>query len=125
MGGKVRTEVAPVEGTRVMIKGSLFERGQRLDVEATCTSVVGESRNGLPIISTSHLSTGLGFGLGQTIVLSGLTREKEEEVVHGPDWDVLRLMSKKIKVRAKYQLYICIVAENGKPLEPGEQSFAR
>jgi type II secretory pathway component GspD/PulD (secretin) len=114
VGGKLRTEVTPVEGTKVTIKGCLFQNGQRLDVEATCTSIVGESRNGFPIMSTSHLSTAAGFGLGKTIVLSGLTREKEEEVVHGPAWDALRLLSKKVKVRSKSQLYICITADIGK-----------
>ncbi len=110
-GGKNRTEIPVIEGIRVSISGSLAQIGRRLNVKASSTSIVSYSRTGPPLVATSNLDTAVQLSDGKTALLSGLSRQKELEVIHGPSWDILRLLSKKVTEKREWKVYICITTK--------------
>lgn len=71
-GSVVKDEIA-FEGLKLSVLASIGLEAQRLDVEATATSIVGLSSAGMPTMATSHVNTVIGF-TGERTVLSGLKR---------------------------------------------------
>ena len=125
-GGKLRQDLTIMEGIKLTIEGTLAQEGRRLNVKATSTSIVSYNPNGVPVIATSNLDTTAHLGHNQTLVLSGLSRIREIDVVHQSpllgNLDALHLFSQKGKHTQKWQLYICITtkdssAEVEKPFE--------
>lgn len=117
VGGKVRTETQAMEGFTLTINGVIALAGPKLAVRASCSSIVGYSRTGMPITSHSNLETTVGVCPDKTVVLSGLTRQKEITQNEGPAWDILHLLGKQVTVKHQSRLYVCIAAEDGKPTD--------
>ena len=121
-GGKNRTEVQTIEGIELSIIGTLAGELKCMEIDATSTSVVCYTRTGLPVIATSHISTKTGVLFGKTVVLSGLSRQKEVEVVHGDPLgiDALRLFSKKTTEKKLWKQYVCIAASPPPDTRPAD-----
>ena len=108
-GGKERADLTTIEGVELRIEGDLAQEGQRLHVVGKSTSVVSYTLAGLPMILTTDFDTTVGVPTGnKTILLSGLSRQKDVEVEHKGPLDPLGWFSKKITERREWKIYICI-----------------